>query len=136
VILRDVVFHLDFEKALDELCRIAKHQILVFQGNDIILRKIGQTLYGHKEFNERDPQFYCKACAARGWNVAPLRYIDTVAFPISGGYIGHQWVPNWDWLTGGIMKVDQMLTDAFAATGLDKHFCFRFLLSATRPDAS
>lgn len=132
VILREVVFHLDFERALKEINRICKKQIIIFQGNSVLLRKIGQKIYRHKEFNEKDRLYYLNFLKQNNYNIEKLFFRDIIAFPLSGGWISRQMVPDWPWLYKTIIKFDKLLTAVCKFIRVEKWFCLRFLVSAKK----
>ena len=88
------VFHLDFAKALAEISRLTRDQVIIFQGNDSFIRKAGQSLFGHREFNEQCRNYYLRQLEYGGFKIEDLQYRDTLAFALSGGFIGYQLLPQ------------------------------------------
>jgi len=132
VILREVVFHLDFEKAFKELSRITRSQIIIFQGNAVLTRKIGQILFGHKEFNEKHRNYYIDFLKKTPFNNLTTSFLDIFAFPLSGGFIGTQIIPDsMPILIKIIIKTDKNLNKILKFFNIQKYFCMRFIISAT-----
>lgn len=132
VILREVVFHLNFEKALQEINRICNNQIIIFQGNSIFLRKIGQKIYGHKEYNEKNRDYYIEILKKNNYTIEKVFFRDTTAFLLSGGFIGRQMIPNWHWLYKIIIKYDNILKYIYTFIKIEKYFCLRYIINAKK----
>lgn len=133
VILREIVFHLDFEKAFGEISRICKGQIIIFQGNTVFFRKIGQFLFGHKEFNEQHREYYIDFLKHTQFKNIQVSYCDTIAFPLSGGFIGKQLVPkSFSRFMPYLLKIDGIINSMLKLIHLQKYFCFRFIIVANR----
>ena len=131
IILREVVFHLDFAKAFQELNRIAKKQIIIFQGNSVITRRIGQKIFGHTEFNERHKNYYVDFFKKTQFSNVTITYRDIIAFPLSGGFIGKQLVPSsMKSLMRFIITVDKLFNSFLEIFRLQNFFCMRFIISA------
>jgi SAM-dependent methyltransferase len=132
VILREVVFHLNFELAIKEINRITRNQIIIFQGNSIILRKIGQLLFHHREYNEKDRYYYTDLLEQNDFTLEHLIFRDPLAFPLSGGFIGVPLIPNLKVLYEAAIKCDFALNKLLNLLHLQQYFCSRFLLSAVK----
>ncbi len=133
VILREVVFHLDFERAMQEIWRICKNQVIVFQGNSVGWRSLAARMYGHREFNERDRAFYVSKLREAGYELAAVQYRDAFAFPLSGGFIGKQFVLPLRWCYRLTMGIDKLTTALLRAIRMDRFVCMRFMVSGTKP---
>ena len=133
MILREVVFHLDFDRALSEISRICRKRVLVFQGNSAWLRRLGRRLWRHKEHNEKPRDFYVGALERAGFKIAALRFRDVIAFPLSGGFVGRPLVPDRPWLGNLLLTADRRLNHLVHRMHMEKAVCFRFLLAADLP---
>ena len=108
-----------------------KHDI-IFQENSTIFRQFGQPLYGHREFNERRCSFYYNCLTKSKFNCLELKFRDTIAFSLSGGFIGMQLIPNSQLLYRIVLRIDRALNGILQVLHLQKYFCFRFILSGER----
>lgn len=132
VILREVVFHLDFHEAVKEIDRICKNQIIIFQGNSILFRKIGQAIYKHKEYNEKKYHYYIEILKKAGYSIENLIFRDPLAFPLSGGFIGKQMIADSKFLYNSILWFDEILNSMFKIIKLQKFLCSRYIISAVK----
>ena len=132
VILREVVEHLDVERALEEIKRVAGSELIVFQSNLHLPLRLIRWLKRHREFNEKPLEYYVQVVQAAGYKVEEVSFRDVVAFPLSGGFVTRQWFPENVRLQNGLMKLDDLLNHLLKLTGLQRFFCWRFMLYATR----
>ena len=130
--MREVVFHLDLSRAIEEINRICKKQIIIFQGNSILLRKIGQMIFGHREYNEKKPMHYVNILQENNYLIENLLYRDPIAFPLSGGFIGKQIIPDLPFLYNSIISLDKMINNILGKVKIQKYFCSRFIINALK----
>lgn len=91
VIFKESLHHVaaesDIESQMDDVARIAKQRIIVFDPNPSLPLKVGRSLIGHV-----DPMLHPSAAKrlleASGFKVRSIEFLSTVAFPLSGGYVG------------------------------------------------
>ena len=133
VVLREVAFKLDFVKAMKEVNRLTRDQVIVFQPNNSFLRSLGHIIYGRQEASEHSSEYYIRILRNHGFKIEKVQYSDTLAFPLSGGFIGYQLVPRLDFLYSLATKCDEFLTMGFGALGLLPNVALRYLVSARKP---
>jgi SAM-dependent methyltransferase len=131
VILRECVEHLDFGKALEEIRRIDRTRVLVFQTNLNPLISLARRRMGHEEFNPRRLSYYRESLAAAGFTEQEVIFRDPLAFPLSGGYHARQLLPGA--LEDAVLRADQGLTRVLRFLGIAPAFCWRYLLVADTP---
>lgn len=134
VVLREVVEHLDFEQALNEIKRVSSRELIIFQSNLNLALRISRFLTGHKEFNEKPMDYYAHMLRQAGYIIEQISYRDVIAFPLSGGFVTRQWFPDNLRMQAWLMKFDDFLNRFLKLTGLQKYFCWRFMIYASRPD--
>lgn len=132
VILREVVEHLDFERALEEINRITARELIIFQSNLNLILQLSRFLTRHKEFNERNMGYYVNTLKNAGYIVENVSYRDVIAFPLSGGYVTRQWFPENQLLQNWLIRADDLLNRFLKMTGLQTFFCWRFMICATK----
>lgn len=132
IILREVVFHLDFERAILELKRVGKNRLIVFQGTSILPLRIVKRVLGHHEFNEQPLHYYLDVLAYNGYIIDRMDFRDTLAFPLSGGLVGKQMLAENQTLYRAVIALDRLLSGLLRTLGLQSRFCFRCLISAHR----
>lgn len=132
VVLREVVEHLDFEQALKEIKRVSSHELIIFQSNLNLALRLSRFLTGHKEFNERPMSYYIPVLRQSGYAIEQVSYRDVIAFPLSGGFVTRQWFPDNLRMQEWMLKFDDFLNQLLKLTGLQKYFCWRFMIYASR----
>ncbi|MBE7433588.1 MAG: class I SAM-dependent methyltransferase [Anaerolineales bacterium] len=132
VILREVVEHLDFERALKEIVRINASELIIFQSNMNFILHVSRFITRHKEFNERSMDYYVHALQNAGYAVDKVIYRDVIAFPLSGGFVTRQWCPENRLLQYWLIKVDDLLNRFLEMISLQRFFCWRFLIRASK----
>ena len=135
VIFREVVRHLRLAEALAEAARIARRRVIIFQANPVWLLRLANRLAGHREHAEYTTADLLAAVEQAGLVCRKVRYTDPLAFPISGGYIGPQLVPDWQWVYEIVLGMDRCLGRVFGVFPLlASCVCFRVLIVADRPE--
>lgn len=132
VILREVVEHLDFERALEEIDRITARELIIFQSNLNLILQFSRFITRHKEFNERNMNYYVSTLENAGYTVEKVSYRDVIAFPLSGGFVTRQWFPENQLLQNWLIKADGLLNRFLKMTGLQSFFCWRFMIYASK----
>lgn len=135
VILREVVEHLDFEKALQEIDRITDSELIIFQSNLNLMLQLSRFLTRHKEFNERDLNYYVHILKHAGYRVERIFYRDVLAFPLSGGFVTRQWFPENQMMQTWLIKADNLLNKILEKIGMQRLFCWRFMIYASKEGA-
>jgi 2-polyprenyl-3-methyl-5-hydroxy-6-metoxy-1,4-benzoquinol methylase len=133
VILRECVEHLDFPRALQEIRRIDRSRVLVFQTNLNPMISLARRRIGHEEFNPQKLDYYRKGLAAAGFTDQVVIFRDPLAFPLSGGYHARQLLPRLASLEDAVIRADHGLTRVMRLLGIAAVFCWRYLLVADTP---
>jgi hypothetical protein len=85
-----------------------------------------------------DPEASCgyvvKALKESGFAVIALKWRDVIAFPLSGGFVGKEFVPNIKFFKNIIMMLDMIINSALSRLNVQKYFCWRYLIYATKQD--
>jgi SAM-dependent methyltransferase len=91
VVFKESLHHLaaegDLETDLREVARVCSKRIVVLEPNPSIPLKVGRTLIGHVD-PTLPPRKARAALDAAGFDVNSERYLASIAFPLSGGYVG------------------------------------------------
>jgi len=132
VILREVLPHLDLSRALKEINRIGKGTVIIFDSALQPLLRLARAALGHREYNQRTLDYYVSQLEGNGYKICVLRYTDVVALVMSGGYIGPVLVPDMDWAEWMVLAADGILNDLLKIAGLQRFFCWRFILKAKK----
>jgi SAM-dependent methyltransferase len=132
IILREVIAHLEFDRALIEINRIGKGLIIIFDTLPTIIVKCGRAIIGHREYNQKSLNYYIGLLRDKGYNICSMVFRDIIAFPLSGGFLGPLLVPRIEWVEKNIIMLDKKLNVLMKKIGLQKFFCWRFLVKAFR----
>lgn len=128
VVLKESLHHLaaegDIAAHMAEVARVCRSRIIVLEPNPCLPLKIGRTLIGHVD-PTCTPEDASRHVAEGGFTVRSCDYLDTLAFPLSGGYVGRPLLPL------GLVRPVFMLDDVLARIG-GRHLCWRYLLVADK----
>jgi len=108
VIFKDSLHHvaaeIDVDAALNEVSRICSQRLIIFEPNPSIPLKIGRTLIGHVD--PTLPPDAARALVERtAFQVKSVQYLASLAFPLSGGYVGKPLLPQQ--APEGIFRLDE-----------------------------
>jgi SAM-dependent methyltransferase len=132
-VMKEVAFHLDFDRCLEEIARITKERLVVFQGTTNPVLSLGRLMLRHREHNRRSLRVYRRLLIERGWQILSLTYHDPIAFYFSGGVVGPVLWPRWRPLCRAMMSLDDTVNRLIVACRLGAVACCRFLLVAEPP---
>lgn len=135
VILREAVHHLGegdgLVRVLKEIKRVCARELIVFDPNPNWLVKFCRRLASHE-----DPpmplEILLKAMDEVGFKVVEKRWRDVVAFPLSGGFVGVEMVPNVSFIKKAVLGADRLFNTLLRKIGAQKIFCWRYLLYAVK----
>ncbi len=133
IVFREVLNHLDMDRAFEKAFSVSKCRCLVFQGTEILPLRMAKKLYGHEEYQQKQIADIAESLRKRGFSVRQILYSDTVAFPLSGGWWGHCWAPASGIFDSAILKADRIITKVIHLLNAEKYFCFRALIVADKP---
>ncbi len=135
VILRETIHHIaaedSFGSALKEIRRVCKKELIVFDPNPNWVLRVSRKIIRHVD-PEAPIDGIIKALEANGFNVRECRLRDVIAFPLSGGFVGKELVPNIGPLKRVVINLDRHLNNVMRKLRLQKHFCWRYLIYATK----
>ena len=137
VILRETIHHFEggegLRSALSEIRRVCGKEVIIFDPNPNWVVKFSRKLIRH-----RDPEAplddVLKALELSGFKVKACRWRDVIAFPLSGGFVGMELVPNIDFLKKPVLAIDKFLNRVLSLFKIQKHVCWRYLIYATKAD--
>ncbi len=132
VVFREVVNHLRLGEALAQAARLDARRVLIFQHNLVLPLRLAHRLFRHREHAGYSPADMTAALGRAGFSSIRTIYRDTLAFPLSGGYIGRSLVPAWCWLHDLLLGLDRAATAGLTGLGLGRWTCFRLLIAADR----
>jgi len=138
VILRETIHHFDtyykLQSALKEIRRVCGKELIIFDPNPNWIVRISRKLIKHVD-PEASSAYIVKALKDSGFTVASLVWRDVVAFPLSGGFIGREFVPNVKFFKDTVMMLDNAINMVLSTLNIQRQFCWRYLIYATIQDA-
>lgn len=135
VILRETLHHLNlndnFAKALGAIAKVCLKELIVFEPNPNFIVKISRILVDHKdpEGNFEDVK---QALERSGFKIQYHTWRDVIAFPLSGGLVAKELVPEIRWVESLLLWFDRFLNNTLKILKLQKYFCWRYLIYAAR----
>ena len=137
VVLRETIHHFEGEESLksafSEIRRVCGKEIIIFDPNPNWVVKFSRKLIAHQ-----DPEAHLDDVIAvlelSGFNVKVCRWRDVIAFPMSGGFVGMELVPNLGLFKKPILAFDSFLNNILRILNLQRHICWRYLIYATKTD--
>jgi len=67
-----------------------------------------------------------------GYKITFLKLRDTLAMPLSGGFVGPQLFPDIDFLDQILINFDHLICNLLKLLGCQKFFCWRYLIKAEK----
>lgn len=135
VILREAIHHFNesgsLKNILSGIRRVCKKELIIFDPNPTWLIKFARKVIGHKD-PEAPPDVVVRVLEENGFQVNSVQMRDAIAFPLSGGFVGIELIPNVSWIKKIVLNVDSMLNNVFARLHIDRSLCWRYLIYATK----
>lgn len=133
IVMKEVVYHLDMERALPEVSRLTRSRLVIFQGTLNPILRLARIMLRHREHNRRSPKFYHDLLVRHGWKVVAFKYFDPLAFYLRGGVISPVLCPRYQPLCSAVMACDSALERAAGVFRLTSLIGSRFLMAAEPP---
>lgn len=133
IILRDALHHLfedaDFSLVFDELKRVAAPEstLIVLDPNINFILKIARKIISHKDA-ECSYEQALKITSDLGYQIKHKTFHTLFSLPLSGGYVGINFVPSWRFLYWIILKTERFFEVIVNAIGLGRFLSFRYLI--------
>jgi len=133
VILRDAIHHLKSEGGIKRLLNRIKEsrakEVIIFDPNPNWLVKLSRRLIRHED-EEAHPEEVMKALEESNFKVKSFLRRDVIAFPLSGGFVGPELVPNVRFIKDSMMCIDAAINAFLKLTGMQRFFCWRYIIYA------
>jgi ubiquinone/menaquinone biosynthesis C-methylase UbiE/DNA-directed RNA polymerase subunit N (RpoN/RPB10) len=138
VVLKDTLHHIygesDIAVALQEIKRVCKKRVIISDPNPTAILLICRKLIGHVD-PVCSPKDAIRVLEMAGFQVKKVQYSEVFAFPLSGGYVGREFVPRYVTVYKIIISIEWMLQKTISFLGLSKYICWRYLISADIAEA-
>lgn len=133
IVLRDALHHFyedaDFDQVKREILRVARvnSRAIFFDPNVNFLVKTLRKISFHQD-EECSYQTATGIMKAMGYTVIHHSYNTVYSLPLSGGYVGINFVPNVALIQNGILSTEGYMEQLISKLGLGRHLCWRYLI--------
>jgi len=137
IILRDALHHLfeesDFEKVKKELARLShdKTVLIIFDPNINFILKFARFLAAHKDA-ECNYESALDIAKRLDFTVNYIDFNTLYSLPLSGGYVGINFVPNVKFVQSFILASERFFEKVINRLRLGRYFCWRYLIVAKK----
>ncbi len=132
IILKDTLHHIfeeaDIDSFMQEAKRVTKHRIIFFDPNPMWLLRMARRVIGHVDA-VCSPQDAISVLQRHQCVIRKVQYFDTIALPLSGGYISRPFVKK-KMTSSMVMLIDQMLERIYHLLRLDSALSWRYMIVA------
>jgi len=138
VVFKETLHHVfgeqDADSFMREVSRVLKNdggRIVVFDPNPNLLLRTARILAFH-----RDPECSLSDAVSllnrSGFEVKKVAFFELLALPLSGGYVGVNFVPNIHCIQRAVLYLNERLSRLAHRLGLGRRLLWRYLLVAER----
>ena len=135
VILRESLHHVPWEDILQEILRVCRKEIIIFEPNPNWILRVCRKIISHQD-TEIPLKPLLSVLEKHGIVIQGPYFRDLFAFPLSGGFVGWEWVPPVKILFPLLLGLDRILQRMFHLLGMERVICWRYLLKGvmTEPE--
>jgi SAM-dependent methyltransferase len=127
VILRESLHHTAWKKLFPEILRVCEKEIIIFEPNPNWVLRLCRKIISH-----HDQEIHLKPLLtlleSHGMLVQGPYFHDLMAFPLSGGFVGWEFVPPVKILFPVLLGIDRLLQGFFHFIKMDGATCWRYLV--------
>ena len=127
LILCSSVSLMRWEKMLSEAIRVCRHEMIIFEPNPNWILRWCRRIISHED-QEIPLDSLLTQLKSHGILVEGLCFRDLIAFPLSGGFVGREWVPPVRILFPLLLRFDRMIQFFIGRIGIAKWVSWRYLL--------
>ncbi|PLX14188.1 MAG: hypothetical protein C0594_00375 [Marinilabiliales bacterium] len=137
IILRDVLHHLyeesDFDLVASEIKRVssAGARLLILDPNVQMMLKFFRFISAHKDA-ECKFETALELLPKMGFTKKETTFHTLYSLPLSGGYVGVNFVPNIGFVQKSILGSERFFEKALNSVGLGRYLCWRYLIVADK----
>jgi SAM-dependent methyltransferase len=125
-VLRESAHHFDLDRVLLELRRVVLGGVIIFEPNPTWVVRLARKIVAHVD-REAPVE---EVVALLRKHVRSIGFSDVVAFPLSGGYVGFELVPNLVPLKKFVLASDAFIKRITHVLRLERSLCWRYVLLA------
>jgi SAM-dependent methyltransferase len=130
VILRESLHHVVWEKIFPEILRVCEKEIIIFEPNPNWFLRLGRRIISHED-QEVPLKPLLRLLEELGVVIQEFHFRDLLAFPLSGGFVGWEFVPSVRILFPVLLGMDRLLRGFFHLIKIDGATCWRYLVKGS-----
>jgi ubiquinone/menaquinone biosynthesis C-methylase UbiE len=127
VVLRESLHHVTWERMLSEILRVCRREIIIFEPNPNWVLRLCRRIISHQD-QEIPLETLLNVLKEHGVVIQGAYFRDFLAFPLSGGFVGWEFIPPIKFLFSLLIWVDRMLQVFFHLLRIEKAVCWRYLV--------
>ncbi len=127
VILRESLHHVSWEEIFSEILRVCQTEIIIFEPNPNWFLRLARRIISHKD-QEVPVKPLIRLLEEHGVAVQECHFRDLIAFPLSGGFVGREFVPPIKILFPLLLGIDRLFRGFFHLIKIDGATCWRYLV--------
>ena len=127
VILRESLHHVGWEKIFPEILQVCQTEIIIFEPNPNWVLRLARRIISHED-QEVPVKPLLRLLEDHGVTIQGFHFRDLIAFPLSGGFVGREWVPPVKKVYPFILMVDKIFRFLTHLFGVEKMICWRYLV--------
>jgi SAM-dependent methyltransferase len=130
VVLRESLHHVGWDKILPEILRVCQTEIIIFEPNPNWFLRLGRRIISHED-QEVPMKPLLRLLEEHGVAIQGFHFRDLIAFPLSGGFVGREFVPPVKILFPVLVGMDRLLRFFFHLIKIDGATCWRYLVKGS-----
>lgn len=130
-VIREAAHHFDMDQVLTELSRVVCRGLIIFDPNPTGIVRLSRRIIAHED-GEAPAKDVIALLRKHSFTVRSIQFRDVLAFPLSGGFVGPELVPNFEPVKKFILMFDAFLTSVARKLRLERFLCWRYVLEAQK----
>jgi len=127
VVLRESLHHVSWEEIISEILRVCQTEIIIFEPNPNWFLRLARRIISHKD-QEVPVKPLLRLLEGHGVVIQECHFRDLVAFPLSGGFVGREFIPPIKILFPLLLGMDRLCRGFFHLIKIDRATCWRYLV--------
>jgi SAM-dependent methyltransferase len=127
VVLRESLHHVTWEEIFSEILRVCQMEVIIFEPNPNWFLRLARRIISHKD-QEVPVKPLLRLLKEHGVGVQECHFRDLIAFPLSGGFVGWEFVPPIKILFPLLLRIDRLFRGFFHLIKIDGATCWRYLV--------
>lgn len=140
VTMKDTFHHLYGEADINECMQLVRGllrprgRLIILDPNPCLLVRICRRIARHLD-EEAPADVVPEVLKKNGFRVLSFEYFETIALPLSGGYVGINLVPDLKIAHRAVLVANRFIAGFARLLGIEKYICWRYLFVAELSDS-